>query len=212
MAISSTVAKQLCTKAEFELFSQSLARNIKSLDAKALRSGVTRSRKLRDKYRGLAHRQDRESRGKQKAKRSRPSQGSSATRKKEQLFAESLSRFEKQLAAAIKPKKKAVKKSTAKKAVKKTAKKAVNKKTPTKKTTKKKSVAKAKRPAAKKVALKKKVAKKKAVKKKRVTASARGKKATTAAKKARQAAAGRMRIDKHISAQGRRNQAKRDRR
>lgn len=210
MAISSTVAKQLCTKAELALFMQSLARNVKQLDAKSLRSCVTRSRKMRDKYHGLANRQDRESRGKQKAKSGRPAQGSAATRKKEQLFAESLARFEKQLAVVAKSKpKKAAKKTRVKKVTKKVTKKkpvkkAVKKKATAKKSVKKKATAKVKQTTPKKAAAKKTTAKK------RTTTSARSKKAATAAKKTRRTTSGRMRIDKHLSAQGRRNQARRD--
>jgi hypothetical protein len=97
MALNSTTAKQICTTAEFQLFTESLQKNITSLDERAVKSRITRARKMRDKYRQTANRQDRESRGKQKPRRRNPSQGSIATRKKEQLFSESLARFEKRL-------------------------------------------------------------------------------------------------------------------
>ena len=127
MAISSSVAKQLCTANELTLFTAGLPKNIGTLDARQLKSRVSRSRKLRDKYSQLAKRQDREARGKQKPRGRQPSQGSDATRKKEQLFAESLARFEKRLATVEKAKKPAVKKA-AKAAPSKAAKR------PTKKT------------------------------------------------------------------------------
>lgn len=97
MAVSLSTVKQLCTKAELELFTQSMATNVRTLDIKSLKSLVSRSRRLRDKFAKLANRQEREARGKQKPRRANPSQGSAATREKELLFAESLARFEKQL-------------------------------------------------------------------------------------------------------------------
>jgi hypothetical protein len=182
MSFSSATAKQLCTKSELELFSESLARQVKNFDTKALRARAGRARKLRDKYRQLADRQDREARGKQSARRRNPSQGSAQTRKKEQLFAETLRRFDKQLAAMEPPKTK----RTAKKVKSKVASK------PTKgRTTVKKKAVKSTGEAAV-----------------RVPASA--KKAISAAKKARRTASGRIRKDKHLSSQGRRKQGRRD--
>ena len=99
MPLSTTTAKQLCTDSELRLFTESLARNVRKLDLKAVRSRVARARKLRDKYARMADRQDREARGKQQPRRGRAAQGSANTRKKEQLFAEALSRFERQVTA-----------------------------------------------------------------------------------------------------------------
>jgi len=209
MALSSPVARQICTKAELELFSESLSRNVIKLDTKRLKSRIGRARKLRDKYRQRANRQDREARGKQTARRSRPSRGSAQTRKKEQLFAETLDRFEKQLAKLESPKPKRATKKTKKRAPvevstsrntvrMKTAKKAnrtVKKSGPVKK-------------AAKRKAVNKNLAKTSTERKSRIPAAT--KKATTAAKKARNKASGRTRIEKHLSAQNRRKQARRD--
>lgn len=169
MAISSPVARQICTKSELELFSESLSCNIGKLDTKALKSRVGRARKLRDKYHQRANRQNREARGKQTPRRSRPAQGSAQTRKKEQLFAETLDRFDKQLAKLESPKPKRVVKKTKKRATAKVA---------------------TSRTAARK--------------------PASTKKATTAAKPARKKASGRTRIEKHLSAQNQRKQARRD--
>jgi hypothetical protein len=66
--IRTAEAKQLCTKAELDVYTASLSRSIKKLSEKELKGGVTRSRRARDKYRSLAERQKRESRGKQGAK------------------------------------------------------------------------------------------------------------------------------------------------
>ncbi len=209
MTISSSVAKQLCTKTEQTLFTESLARNVKRFDENALRSRIARSRKLRDKYRQLADRQDREARGKQTPQRSRPAQGSAATRKKQQLFAESLERFEKRLTMLSSESKKTVKKSVKKGATSRTSKKRVAKKAP-----KKTAKGKAKKSVSRKTATKpaetpaKRPAKRPA--KKRVTAADHGKEATSAAKEARFKKSSRKRIQTHISAQNRRNQARRD--
>ena len=122
MAISTAVAKQLCTKSEFTLFSESSSKNVTSLDAKALRLRITRARKLQDKYRQLASRQEREARGKQKPQGKRAAASSGATRKKEQAFLETRQRFEKQLAK--------VEATAKKKAAKKPAKKEDRKRRP----------------------------------------------------------------------------------
>ena len=52
------------------------------------------ARRARDKYRGLADQQRRESRGKQSPQGQRPSQGNARTRRKEQLFGETLERYQ----------------------------------------------------------------------------------------------------------------------
>jgi len=226
MALTSTTAKQLCTKAELSLFTESLARNIKALDGKGLRARVTRARRLRDKYHALANRQDREARGKQPARRRQPSQGSVATRKKEQLFAESLARFEQQLAKleaarsrATQPRsaKRSTKKATARKpaarksGVKKTAKaKPATKKSPATAKAKKKAAAR-KSPAKKKAAATSKPSPAaKAAAKKKARLSATRKKAAATAKKTKIGASGLKRKQKHLSAVNRRQQARRD--
>ena len=145
--IRSAEAKQICTKTEFELFTNSRARSIKSLTEKDLAKAVTRSRRARDKYRSLAERQRRESRGKQQPRGSRAAKGSQRTERKAELFAETLDRYQARLAelkAPPKPAKKAKKKPAASKssvakktapkkkpAAKKAAKKPASKKTST---------------------------------------------------------------------------------
>ncbi len=226
MTISSATAKQLCTKSELSLFTQSLSRNVKSLDVKSLRNRIDRTRKLRDKYKQLAHRQDREARSKQRPRGQRASQGSAATRKKEQLFAESLARFEKRLAdveaTSAAPAKEVVKsakkrstgkrtastksaagrKSTAKKATK--PKKSVVKKTTTKKKVKRKTAA------SKKGTATRSVHAKVATKSRTSRRSAESKRATPKAKKAKIKASGLVRRQKHRSAENRKRQARRD--
>lgn len=208
MTINSTTAKQLCTKAELGLFTESLARNITAFDTKALRSRIARSRKLRDKYHQLANRQDREARGKQKPRRRNPSQSSTATRKKEQIFGESLDRFEQQLeklkSAKAKPKKKS-----------QPAQKKTSKTVPPKK-----KIAARKKSAVKKIPAKKKIKTKKAptanssqvgiAAEERVKTPTARKIAADAAKKTRIRDSGLTRKQKHRSAENRRHQARRD--
>jgi hypothetical protein len=198
MAISTRTAEQLCNKSEFSLFAASSSNNVKHLSEKEIKSAISRSRKLRDKYRAVASRQEREARGKQEPRRSRPSQGSAATRKKEQLFAESLGRFEKQLEKLDAASKKSAKKATSSKATKKTPAKRTPAKKKVARTQRKKKAAAPTRPATK-------VTPKRSVKKTSAT-----KKATAKATKARLQAGGKMRKQKHASAENRRQQSRRD--
>jgi hypothetical protein len=206
MALTSNTARQLCTKAELALFTESLARNVKGFDARALRSRVARSRKLRDKYRQLANRQDREARGKQQPRRRQPSRGSAATRKKEQMFAESLTRFEKQLAKLEAASgKTAGEGAGATRSAEKSSRAAVTRRKVTateKKTSKRKtSVAKGatSRPHLSKASAKKMDQMSRAQKKPAATA-----------KEARIIASGQKRKQKHLSALNRRQQARRN--
>ena len=116
MSLSSTVAKQLCTKAELKLFTESLSRNVRNLDAKALKTRITRARKLRDKYSSLAKQQEREIRRKQEQRRRRAVTANVNTRRKERLFSETLTRFEKYQSSLKTSPGKAVKKPTKKRA------------------------------------------------------------------------------------------------
>ena len=203
MAITTAVAKQLCTKSELQLFTDSSSKNVKSLNAKELRSRITRARKLQDKYRQLASRQEREARGKQKPQGKRAAASSGATRKKEQAFVESRERFEKQLAKveAAAKKQATAKKKAAKKPAKKTVKKKPAKKKAAKKATKK-APAKKKRPQkSPPPAAKKKVPKKK---------SGVARKAKTKSSKAKLTASGSVNRQKHRSADNKRRQARRD--
>ncbi|MDJ0955912.1 MAG: hypothetical protein QNI91_03585 [Arenicellales bacterium] len=194
MPLSSTVARQLCTKAELQLFKESLARNVKNLDTRSLKARLARARKLRDKYFSLAHQQDREIRGKQPPRRSRVVRGNENTRKKAQLFQEALARFEKRQKELEAASAASTKSRAKKKPVKKTSRK--NTANAVSKTTKKKKTA----------------AKRKQVAKSKKTNPDSGKalRVSAKAKRSRFTAAGQTRIQKHMSAQNRRRQAKRD--
>ena len=202
-------AKQLCTKTEFQLFQHSLSRNIKRLTQKELQSSVTRARTARDKYRSLANRQKREARGKQTSKGNRASQGAQNTIRKQQLFAETLDRYQQQLAD--------VKKKSATDATKKSTKKSASPKSKTNTTSRKSSTAK-KTTGQKTTGVKKKAVRKKknaktplhsktgSKKKKKVGTATK----TTASLRQRKKAGGHKRKLTHLSASGKRNQARRD--
>ena len=198
MPLTSVVARQLCTKAELQLFTESLVRNVKNLDLKSVKTRVARARKLRDKYSGLADQQEREMRGKQLPRRSRVVRGNENTRKKAQLFQEALARFEKHRKAleAASSKAGSAKTQVKSKAVKKTGSTTATKKTAPSHSTKKKE---------------KKSAFKQVAKHNKTTgASSKARKATAKAKRSRFIAAGQTRVQKHVSAHNRRQQAKRD--
>ena len=126
--ITSSEAKQLCAKGEYELFALSRPRTIKTLTAKDLKSRVQRSRKARDKYGKLTGEQQRQARGKQAPKGTRPSKGAQRTSRKQQLFAETLARYEARLSELEQQEADApAKKKSASKRVKKTKQKTVKK-------------------------------------------------------------------------------------
>lgn len=190
--IQTPEAKQLCTQAEFQLFAMSLSRTVTRHSETELKRQATRSRNLRDKYRSLAQRQRREARGKQQPKGQRAARSNKNTHRKAQLFAEVLQRYEARLAAATaRAKKKAAKKTVKKKAASK-------KSAPSKKTTRKKAAAKSTIPKQKPVKSKKKPVTKPKV---QTVAAAKRKKVTKSGLKRKQ---------KHLSAQGKRKQARRD--
>lgn len=95
MPVTRAQAKEICTKPEYEMVESSFRPAITSLTPARLRSKVERSRKLQDKYRELAHKQNRESKEQQGHARGTANQ---RTEKKAQLFAETRERFEKRLA------------------------------------------------------------------------------------------------------------------
>lgn len=236
MTISIQRAKTLCSGSELELVHWSTAKRVEALSEVRLQQKRARARKLRDKYRDLADRQRREARRKQAPRGRRPSEGNDATRAKQQLFQETLERFEAALAkakttgAAKKKVSKKTSKKTTKKTTKKTAKKA-SKKTSKKKVSKKVGA----KPASKKTG-KKKVSKKQLAKKasraasSAVTASSSPVPAQSVAavvaqhkswvsqsegsagkrKAMRFQRTGQPKIQGHVSSQTRRNQAKRD--
>jgi hypothetical protein len=128
--IKTAKARQLCTKVELALYLQSLPREVKKLTAVRLGQKVKRARDLRDKYRKLAKQQAREARGKAKPRGARPASGSLRTQEKQQLFAETLERFQVALRTAPKATARTVKKAAPgkKKVVRKTVAKKVAKK------------------------------------------------------------------------------------
>jgi hypothetical protein len=215
MALTSTTARQLCTPAELKLFTESLTRNVKQLDVRGLKSRVNRARKLRDKYRQRADRQDREARGKQQPRGKRAAQSSGHTRKKEQLFGEVMDRFSRQLARSeAQPAKDAAARKTTRK------KKRTESKPPSatagrarkKVVTKVARAKRSKTSAAATPGATKKASRKTAA----PTGSPRSnlppstKKARAAAEARRSARAGAKRIQTHVAARNRRQQARRD--
>ena len=169
MAIGQKTAKQICTKAEYQLYLLSAPRTASKLSRSDLKKATTQTRSARNKYRDLANQQRREARGKQKPRGTRPSLGNQRTEQKRQLFDEILGRLDK-----VSAKDKTAKKKTStargklpgKKAT--TAKGTGKKKTATRKSTAKKKTVKKKvatKPAAKKPVKKKTTRKKPATKK-----------------------------------------------
>lgn len=99
MAVSMQTARTLCTKAELDLVLASSSSAISKLSAAQLRAKRERTRKLRDKFRDLGDKQRREIRGKNTNRTAKPAQDNRATRTKQQLFSETLERFEQALAS-----------------------------------------------------------------------------------------------------------------
>ncbi|MEX0742023.1 MAG: hypothetical protein WD079_04440 [Phycisphaeraceae bacterium] len=93
MDISLRKAKPLCTATEFELVEESF-QGENELKPAGIRHRITRARKLRNKYRDLAERQRREARGKQEPHGTRPSQSNDRTVLKQQLFEQTMQRFQ----------------------------------------------------------------------------------------------------------------------
>ncbi|HWL07810.1 MAG TPA: hypothetical protein VNQ76_05380 [Planctomicrobium sp.] len=85
-------ARELCTQNELELYQASRGRPLSSQTAAELQKNVTRSRKLRDKWRDLATKQ---TRALQQVKRTRVVDKTDRSSQKAQLFQEVLERFEK---------------------------------------------------------------------------------------------------------------------
>lgn len=97
MTVTMTRARALCSKSELVLVLASTPAQRNLLSASRLRSKVIRARKLRDKYRDLAAGQRREARGKQSPRSARPARTNANTALKAQLFDEVLTRFQAQL-------------------------------------------------------------------------------------------------------------------
>lgn len=96
-------AKQLCTASELELVRWSTPKQARTLTPARLREKRDRARRLRDKFRDLAQQQAREMRGKGRPRRSRPATDNRGTISKQQLFQETLDRFETALRAKEQP-------------------------------------------------------------------------------------------------------------
>lgn len=180
MAFNRNVAAKLCTAAELELFLASTAQNIGEIAPARLRSKIQRSRRLRDKYQDLLRRQRISTRERTGAKGGRQETANFRTEQKAKLFAEVLSRFEKRLDQIEKAQKRAAEREAAKAA---------------------RMERQAKAAAARKTAKPKRTK----VKAGYVSSEARG-----ASRDRRLLKAGRKAIHSHISARGRRHQAKRD--
>jgi len=95
MPVTRAQAKEICTKPELELVEASFRPVITSLTPPQLRSKVERTRKLQDKFRDLAEKQNRESKETQPARTRAANQ---RTERKARLFVETRERFEKRLA------------------------------------------------------------------------------------------------------------------
>jgi hypothetical protein len=95
MPVTRAQAKEICTKQELELVESSFRPEVNRFTAARLRSKVERTRKLQDKFRELAQKQNRETKetepGRQRAANQR-------TERKARLFEETRERFEKRLA------------------------------------------------------------------------------------------------------------------
>ena len=94
MAYTLTQARPLLTASELELFDQSRMAPIKNLTLARLRTKVTRTRALRDKYRDLYRRQTAATRTAPAAKRAATGGDNERTQRKAQVMEEVLVRFE----------------------------------------------------------------------------------------------------------------------
>lgn len=94
MTYDRTEAKKLLTVAELELFDAGRSTAIRKLTKPELRSKLERSRKVRDKYRDLFRRQRLAIRAEVGSKAGTKGQANERTRQKEEIFAESVVRFE----------------------------------------------------------------------------------------------------------------------
>lgn len=98
MTIPRTTAKKLSTEVEFRLVDESFAPAIGDLSEKGLAARIVRARRARDKYRSLSERQNREARARVAPRSTRASASNQNTLKKQQMFDETLARYEKRAA------------------------------------------------------------------------------------------------------------------
>jgi hypothetical protein len=96
MPVTRAQAKEICTKPELELVEASFRPAITSLTVSRLRSKVDRARKLQDKFRELAQKQNRETKETQPGRQR--GGANQRTERKARLFEETRDRFEKRLA------------------------------------------------------------------------------------------------------------------
>lgn len=102
MTIPRSTAKKLCTDTEYRLVNESFSPDVGALTEKGLAQRIRRARTARDKYRSLAQRQTREARGRISPRGARAAAGNKNTVAKQQLFDETLARYEKQAQRASK--------------------------------------------------------------------------------------------------------------
>jgi len=94
MAFNRNHARPLCSDAEYQLFTASLADEIGELTPAQLRSKIQRARKLRDKYRDLEKRQRLANRSRTGTKKGNRPETNARTADKAKLFGEALARLE----------------------------------------------------------------------------------------------------------------------
>jgi hypothetical protein len=99
MAFNRKQAEKLCTKAELELFVQSLPVELKELTRAQVLRKVQSARRVRDKQQDLLRRQRLSSREKSGTKDGKSGVANVRTEQKLTLFSEALTRFEKKLEA-----------------------------------------------------------------------------------------------------------------
>jgi hypothetical protein len=97
MAYNRNQARPLLTKAEYQLFEESLSDRIGSFTAAQLRAKVDRARRLADKYRDLYRRQSRSTRDRTGSGRGTSGAANERTDRKATILGEALGRFETQL-------------------------------------------------------------------------------------------------------------------
>jgi hypothetical protein len=95
MAFTVVQAKSLCTNGELSLVRASTRNEIGKFSISRIRQKLDRARKLRDKWRGQAEKQRRDT---QIAQRARQTDANARSAEKAELFGETLGRFEAQLA------------------------------------------------------------------------------------------------------------------
>jgi hypothetical protein len=99
MTVSKTMAVELCTKPELAQVEASFPPAVKELSLAQLCTKASATRKTLEKWQGQLRTQEREIATQQKAGKKVPFDPVARTRKKVQLFEETLARFEKQLKA-----------------------------------------------------------------------------------------------------------------